>query len=319
VRRAATPRAAPPRAERRRVAPPLAFAAAALALASAGSGRLAAAELAGAPSYIPASYGPGDEVAATAAIAPSAGEALSELELLPGAGLPPQGGSVDPELRGIEIARSSAGWRMKVRFVPWSPGRGLVPGVVAGGVAFPPLPYDAASRLGPEDRDPAPPRPQRLPPGAALALYALVGALLLLALAAFGFVAYLLPASRALLAKWRAGQAFRRLGKSLDYLAAHAASAEPAAYSAALARALRLYLAARVAPLAPSLTPAELAALPDDSFPAPATRERAASLLAWSDEVRFGGAAALAATLGDAAEKARRIAAENEEALIARA
>jgi hypothetical protein len=279
---------------------------------------LSAASLAGTPSFIPAVYGPGEDVEVTASLAPGASETLSELELRSGAGLP-AGSADDPEIRSLRVARTAAGWEMRIRFVPWSPGRGTIPGLAARGAALPSLPYDAVSRLGPEDRDPSPPRPQRLPPGAALALYVLIGAALAVVLAAFGFVAYVIPASRALLARRRAGQAFRRLGKSLDFLTARALSADPAAFSAALARALRLYLAARVEPRAPVLTPGELSALPDDAFPAPSTRDAAAGILAWSDEVRFGGAAAQAAALERAAAEARRIAAENEEALLARA
>lgn len=291
----------------------------AAALASVGPAGLVAASLAGTPSYIPASYGPGEEVTVIAPVAPAIGESLSELELKPGAGLPARSGTADPELLALKIARNGAGWEMRIRFVPWSPGRGIVAGVAASGAALPSLPYEAVSRLGPEDRDPTSPRPQRFPPGAAVALYGFAGVLIALGLAAFAFVAYLIPASRALLARWRAGQAFKRLGKSLDFLAAHAGPADPAAYTAALAGALRVYLSARVSPEIPALTPGELAALPDATFPAPATRDRAASLLAWSDEVRFGGASALAAELEAAAERARGIAAENEEALLARA
>jgi hypothetical protein len=306
-------RAAPPRAARR------VLLAGVLALAWAAPARLDAASLAGSATFIPAVFGPGEEVLAVAPIAPRVGEALAEMELGPESGLPAAQKGSDPELRGIEIAKNGAGWELKIRFVPWSPGKGSVPAVSARGVSLPILPYEAASRLGPEDIDPTPPRPQRLPPGAALAFYVVVGASAALALAVLGFVAYVVPAARSLLAKWRAGQAFRRLGKSLDYLGAQAASAEPAAYSAALARAFRNYLAARVLADAPSLTPDEISALPDAAFPAPATRDKAASLLAWSDEVRFGGTAAGTAALADAADEARRIAADNEEALLARA
>jgi hypothetical protein len=291
----------------------------AAALALAGAARLPAASLAGTPAFSPFRYGPGDEVTIVAPIVPGAGETLSALELKPGAGLPEPGRSADPELRSLRVAKGPSGWELRIRFVPWSPGAGQVPALSAHGLSLPALPYESASRLGPEDLYPSPPRPQRMPPGAALALCLLGGAALALVLAALGFVAYLLPASRALLARWRAAQAFRRLGRNLDYLVAHADSADGAAFSAALARALRNYLAARVSPEAPVLTAAEISALPDAAFPTPSIRDRSASLLSWSDEVRFGGAAAGAEALASAAEEARRIAAESEEALLARA
>jgi hypothetical protein len=290
-----------------------------LALAAAAAARLPAASLAGPPVFTPPGFGPGDEATVVAPIAPGAGEKLSALELAPGAGLPERGRTADPELRALKLAKGPSGWELRIRFVPWSPGAGQVPALSARGVSLPALSYESASRLGPEDLYPSPPRPQRMPPGAAMALYLLGGAALALGLAAFGFVAYLLPASRALLARWRAGQAFRRLGRSLDYLVAHAGSAEGAAFSAALARALRNYLAARVSPEAPALTAAEISALPDAAFPSPSIRDRSARLLSWSDEVRFGGARAGAEALASAAEEARRIAAESEEALLARA
>lgn len=291
----------------------------AAALALAGAARLTAASLAGPPAYAPFRYGPGDEVTIVAPIAPGAGETLSALELEPGAGLPEPGRSADPELRSLRVAKGPSGWELTIRFVPWSPGAGQVPALSARGLSLPALPYESASRLGPEDLYPSAPRPQRMPPGAALALYLLGGAALALVLAAFAFVAYLLPASRALLARWRAAQAFRRLERSLDYLVARAGSADGAAFSAALAGALRNYLAARVSPEAPVLTAAEISALPDSAFPTPSIRDRSASLLSWSDEVRFGGTAAGAEDLASAAEEARRIAADSEEALLARA
>ncbi len=290
--------------------------AAALALSLAPS--LAAATIEGRPSYFPASYGPGEPVAVLVGISPEPGEELAEISLSPGSGLPPADGISDPELLGVDIAKEKGRWRMRLRFVAWSPAEGIIEGLSVGGIGLPALPYRAVPRLGPNDIDPTPPRPQRLPPGAAIALYGILGALAALGLGAFGSVAYLLPAARRLIAKRKAGQAFRRLSKSLDYLAAQAGSADPAAYAAALERALRNYLTLRFLPEAPALTPSELSALPEAAFPAPSTRDRAAALLAWAEGLRFGGSVARAGELGSAAAEARTLAAENEEAILAR-
>ncbi len=279
---------------------------------------LVAATLDGRPKYYPPSYGPGETVTVLVPIAPESGEELAEMSLVPGSGLPLGDGLSDPELLGLDIAKSDGRWNLRARFVAWSPVEGTIEGFRAGGIGLPAIPYRAVARLRPEDIDPTSPRPQELPPGAAFALYGLLGGLAALGLAVFGFVAYLLPAARRLIARWKAGQAFRRLSKSLDYLAAQAGSADPAAYSAALGRALRNYLAARFLPQAPALTPGELSALSETDFPAPSTRDRTAALLSWMDELRFGGAPVRAAELEEAADKARRVAAENEEALLAR-
>jgi hypothetical protein len=74
-------------------------------------------------------------------------------------------------------------------------------------------------------------------------------------------------------------------------------------------------------PEAAALTAVELAALPETAFPAPATRDRAAALVAYADRVRYGGGLAKLADsrkLLEAAIEARDIGAANEEALLAR-
>ncbi len=285
-------------------------------------------------SFLPLRHSPGEEVEVQAILRPEGGERLVELDLRRGSGLDDQGDEADPELRELRVAKNAAGWMLSWRFVPWSPGVGSLPAIRVKGISIPSIPYSAISALGPDDRDPSPPRRQRDPPGTELYLYGLAGLLLALALAVAGTSAYLVPAARALLARRRAAEAFRRFEKSLDYLAAEAGSAEPGPFFAALSRVLRLYLAARAFPEAPALTSAELGALPDDAFPAPATKARVAALIALADEMRFGrtfGAGADAgAVAGDrpgsearsvlakAAADARAIGEANEEALVAR-
>ncbi len=273
--------------------------------------------------YIPASYSPGEELVAQATILPEAGEKLEALDLKAGAGLPAQGPEADPEIRELRISRAGAIWQLSLRFVPWSPGRLLVPAIRVKGLQIPAIPYSAISVLGSEDRDPSPPRRQRDPPGTALFLYGFAGLLLVLVLGGAGVAAYLVPAARALLARRRAAQAFRRFVTSLDYLAAEAGSAAPASFFAALSRAFRLYLATRVLPSAPALTAAEISALPDTAFPAPATKDRAAAFFAQADRARFGGEGAGSAKAREAAATAaisetRILAEANEEALLAR-
>jgi hypothetical protein len=274
--------------------------------------------------YLPIRYSAGDEVVAQTTVLPEAGESLSPLDLKQGAGLAAQAEEADPEIREIKLSKAPEGWLLKVRFVPWSPGAGSLPPLRQKGFRLPALPYSAVSLLGPEDRDPSPPRPQRDPPGIAVYLYGLAGILLVLVLGVIATLAYLIPGARAILARRRAAQAFRRLAKSLDYLASEAGSADPSSYFAALIRALRLYLAARALPEAPTLTAPELAALPDEAFPAPATKDRAAALVARADRARFGGerrgsAEAEKAALLEAAAEARAIGEANEEVLLARA
>jgi hypothetical protein len=271
--------------------------------------------------FVPFRYSAGDEVTVQAAIVPEAGEQPIPLDLRPGAGLRAQGEEADPELRELRLSRTAEGWLLALRFVPWSPGPGSIPELRIKGLVIPSLPYTALSLIGPEDRDPSPPRPQADPPGIALYLYGFAALLVILALGAAGGSAYLVPAARAIIARRRAAQAFRRFDKSLDYLTSGAGAADPAAYFAALTRTLRLYLAARALPEAPALTSRELSSLPESAFPAPATRDRTAALVARADRARYGGdlpEGARLRVLLEAAEEARAIGQANEEALLAR-
>ncbi len=278
-------------------------------------------------SYLPVRYSSGEEVIVQALLRPEGGERLVALDLKRGENLRDQGDEADPELRELRVSKAAAGWTISWRFVPWSPGSGVIPAMRVKGMSLPSISFSAPSLLGPDDRDPSPPRRQRDPPGTVLYLYGLVGLLLLLVLGGAGTAAYLVPAARALLARRRAALAFKRFAKSLDYLAAEADQAEPAYFFAALSRAFRLYLGTRVLPEAPALTAVEIETLPEEAFPAPATKEKAAALVALADKVRYGGdfgasgeptPLARRAVLMAAAAEARSIAEANEEALLAR-
>jgi hypothetical protein len=304
-----------PATARRRAAAAFSFLLAVFALSAAtiDSGSL---------SSVPLRYYAGDEVVVRASVRPEKGEKLEELDLKPGSGLPVQAAEADPELRRLKLSKSQEGWSLELDFVPWSPGAGVLPELRRGSFRLPSLQYSALSLLGPEDRDPSPPRPQRGLPGASLILYGLASAFALLVLFALAFRFYLLPAARALIARRKETLAFRRFDESLGYLLREAGAADPSPFFAALLRALRLYLEARVLPGARALTAAELAALPDAAFPAPATRARTAALVALADRCRYGGVAESAsarALLESAALEARAIGAANEEALLVRA
>lgn len=277
--------------------------------------------------FVPSRFSPGEEVQAQVLLLPERGERLAPLDLKPGTGSPgsspiDQAATADPELRGLRLAKTAAGWLLSLSFVPWSPGSGTVPSRRVKGIQIPAMPYTALSALGPDDRDPAPPRRQRDPPGTALILYGLAGILIVIALGAAGTAAYLVPAARALLARRRSAQAYQRFVTSLDYLAGEAGSAEPAAFFSALSRAFRLYLAARALPDAAALTAAEIAALPESAFPAPETKDKAAALLSGADRARYGGESPgrtrPSAAMESAVVEVRAIGEANEEAFLAR-
>lgn len=268
--------------------------------------------------FVPFHYYVGDEVEALVSLGEVPGASGKGFELKPGSGLPSSGPSTDPVIRSIAVAPTKAGWEAKITFVPWSPGPGSLPAIGARGFLIPAVSYDVSSTLGPAARDLAPPRPQREPPGTVLYLYLFAAFALALALAAFGTALYLVPAARSLLARRRAAQAIRRLRRSVAFLSRGLDTARPELFYAALARELRLYLAARVVPRAPNLSSTELAALPDGTFPARGLREGAAALVAETERGRYalelspgpGAAAILRAAadrtlaLGEAAEEA---------------
>ncbi len=274
--------------------------------------------------YLPASYSPGEEVVAEAILAAEGAEKFTELDLKHGAGLPKQDAASEVELRELRLAKTATGWLLRLRFVPWSPGTYMIPAQRIKGILIPAVPYSAITVLGPEDRDPSPPRRQRDLPGTAFYLYGLLGILIAIGLGAVCTVVYLVPAARALLARRRAAQAFRRFVTSLDYLEAESGTADGAAFFSALLRACRLYLASRGLPEAPALTATEIAAVPDHAFPAPATKPRVAALFARADRLRYGGPEAAAdqravrAMRETAVAEARAIGEATEEALRAR-
>jgi hypothetical protein len=267
-------------------------------------------------SFLPARFRVGEEVELRAEVLPEGGtpEAFS---LKAGSGLPLASGDSDLELKSLSLSKSASSWELKARFVAWVPGSGQLAPLSVHGVSIPALAFDALSALGPGDRDLDPPKPQRDPPGTEFYLYGFVGLLALLALAGLGIATYVLPGARALVARWKAAQARRNLERSLAFLEGSIGEVETAAFYAALARALRLYLAARILPEAPMLTPRELGLLPEERFPAQGIREEAAAALAETDEARFGGGRPSLSAMKSSIERAEAIGAATEEALDA--
>jgi hypothetical protein len=274
--------------------------------------------------FLPASFGAGESVEAILLVHPVEGEAPAPFTLRAGEGLPQPGPGADPELREARLQRGPGGLELRLFFTPWSPGRGAIPAFSARGVLVPRLPYEARTVLAPGERDPAPPKPPREPPGSFLALYGIAGLFVILALLCLAALSRILPAARALLERRRAAQALRGFQSKLEFLREGLAGRKgldplaAAAFYAALARGLRLYLAARVLPEAPALTPPELRGLPESSFPAPGLRDLAAALLAEADAVRFGGAEARPASMLAAIDQGLSLARGVEEVLLDR-
>ncbi len=263
--------------------------------------------------FLPERFGSGEIVRATLEFPEAA--AREPFRLDRSAGLPE---FEDPELIEAELSRNARGWTLALRFVPWSPGPGRIPAMSLRGLSVPQVAYQAASRLGSGEREASAPRKQADPPGSALYLYGFAGIAIVLVLAAFATVAWLLPAARAAGERWKRAQAFRRLCQSLDFLADGAADAEPAAFYAALSRSLRNYLGERIEESAPALTARELAAMPSAAFPAPGLRDEAAGILSEAERARYGGHMPGAGAMAAAARRTRDLAMAAEEALDAR-
>jgi hypothetical protein len=267
--------------------------------------------------FVPARFLVGEEVEAWALVSVSGAEPQS-FSVKAGDGLPSASAQADPELRSLSLARGSGGWELRMRFIAWSPGAGRLPALEVRGYAIPAMEYTANSVLGPQDRDAAPPKPQLDPPGTALYLYGFAGLALILVLLVLGTVLYVVPAAASLLSRRQAAQARRALGRSLAFLSRTVPGAAPAAFYAALARALRIYLGSRVLPEAPALTPSEFSALGEERFPGPGIRDEAAALLAETDAVRYAGEAADESRMRRALSRAVRLGDAAEEALDAR-
>jgi len=289
-----------------------------LVLAAAGSLSMYAAPLTvDRMAFLPARFFVGEEVEAIALVHFDAAS-VEAFAAKAGAGLPVVPAQADPELRSLALSKGPDGWELRWRFVAWTPGKGRIPAMELRGLSIPAVDYQTYSVLGPQDRDLSPPKPQLDPPGTSLYLYGFAAFVLLLVFIAFAVVSWLLPAARSLLERRKAAQARKALARTLAWLGKELRTAKPADFYAVLARALRNYLAIRVLPGAPALTPAELAALREDCFPAPGLRDEVSDLLAESDAVRYAGAPADIPRMREAIARASKIGDTAEEALDAR-
>jgi len=267
--------------------------------------------------FLPARFFVGEEVEAIALVHFDAAS-VEAFSAKAGAGLPVVPAQADPELRSLSLSKGPEGWELRWRFVAWTPGKGRIPAMELRGLSIPAVDYQAYSVLGPQDRDLSPPKPQLDPPGTSLYLYGFAAFVLFLVFLVFAVVSWLLPAAKALLERRKAAQARKALARTLSWLGKDLRTAKPADFYAALARALRNYLAIRVLPGAPALTPAELAALREDCFPAPGLRDEVSDLLAESDAVRYAGDQADLPRMREALARASKIGDLAEEALDAR-
>jgi hypothetical protein len=271
--------------------------------------------------FLPAHFVVGEEAEAFVLVSSGSDEPQA-FSVKIGAGLPAPTGEANPELRRASLAKTGDGWELRIRFIAWTPGKGRLPALRLGGNDIPALPYEVSSVLLPGDKEPRPPKPQLDPPGTTVYLYGFLGFVLVLGLAIFALVVWVFPAALALLERRRAGEARKALARSVTWLskglAQGLAQAEPPAFYAALARALRLYLAERVLSSAPALTARELAALPEELFPAQGLRDEAAGLLGESEKVRYGGETVDLSAMRDALARTSRLGDAAEEALLDR-
>jgi len=279
-----------------------------------GSGAWAATAKVDHLSFLPVTFHVGEEAEAFALVHIEGGEAQA-FAVKAGEGLPSPGPHADPELRSVSIGKGREGWELRIRFVPWSPEASRLPALELRGLSIPSLAYEVSPVLRRGEGEPSPPKAQLDPPGSALYLYGFAGLAIFLAFLVFASAAWLIPSASRLLARRKAAQARRDLGRSLAWLAKEKARARPEDFYAVLARAFRLYLAARILPSAPALTPRELAGLGEDVFPVPGLRDEAAALLAESDAVRYTGLEAGPAMMGEALTRAARLGDAAEEAL----
>ncbi|MEI6876490.1 MAG: hypothetical protein WCL50_15325, partial [Spirochaetota bacterium] len=216
-----------------------------------------------------------------------AGGEPEAFSLVAGTGLPLLGADDDPELSSARLEKRGSTWLMTLVFIPWSPGPATLPALRIGDIRFPAVRYEVESALarameaglatGPGEI--SPPRPQRDPPGTALYLYGFLGLCVALVALALSLAFWIIPGARALLARWKAREAWLALSRTLDWLESNEGVTDPAPYYALLSRSLRTFLAKRLIAEAESLTPGEMDSLPADRYPDEAFREALSALL----------------------------------------
>lgn len=214
-----------------------------------------------------------------------------------------------PTIVSATVERRSGAPVLVVVFIPWMPGRGYVPALSVGGLAFPAIPYEARSALG---NDLAPPiaKPQLEPPGLRFRIYVVTGLLLSFAVAALVFVSAVLPWFRRLLARWGFVRIRREFDARLALLDGYAGAMDEA--WALLCSSLRWFMETRTTLPWLAMTPSEAAAVRDASIGTELVVQ-ASLILLEGDEVRFAGRQD--SDLDSGLSSARKIADQIDQAL----
>lgn len=231
--------------------------------------------------FEPPDFVPGDKVNLVARF-DSAGLPWNDVRELGGFPEPVEEG---PTVLSAAVERRSGAPVLVVVFIPWKAGRGQLPALSVGGLAFSAIPYEARSALGADLAAPGA-RPQLEPPGLRLRVYVATGLLLASLVGALVFVSAVLPWFRRLMSSWAFNRIRREFDARLALLEGGAVAMELA--WALLCSSLRWFLEARTALPWLSMTPAEAGAVQDASIDSKLVAE-ASLILLEGDEVRFAG------------------------------
>ncbi|MFH2114958.1 MAG: hypothetical protein ABIJ86_10690 [Spirochaetota bacterium] len=231
--------------------------------------------------FEPPEFVPGDRVSLVARFDP---DGLSWDDARETAGFPDPG-EAGPTVLSAAIERRSGAPVLIVVFIPWRAGRGQLPALGVGGLAFPVIAFEAMSALG---ADLAPPVawPQLEPPGLRIRVYIVSGLLLAIVVGILLFMSVVLPWLRRLMARW----SFIRIRREFDarLVLLDGDTGVVADAWALLCSSLRWFLEARTSLPWLCMTPSESAAVREASIP-PELVSEASRLLHEGDEVRFAG------------------------------
>jgi len=251
--------------------------------------------------FDPPDFVPGDKVSLLARFDP-AGLSWDDTRVTAGF---PDPGDAGPTVLSAAIERRAGTPVLVVQFIPWMTGRGQLPALYVGGLAFPAIPFEATSSLG-TDLSPPLARPQLEPPGLRIRAYIASGLLLAIAVGILVFLSVVLPWFRRLMARWT----FIRIRREFDARLAllDGDSGAPADAWALLCSSLRWFLEARTSLPWLSMTPSESAAVQEPSM-GPELVAETSDLLLQGDAVRFAGSqdADLPAGLSSARSIAERL------------
>lgn len=218
----------------------------------------------------------------------------------------PETGAPEVEILSARLERRGGQPILIVRFVPWTAGRGLIPGMELGGLAVTGLRFDCASAL--TSLRPPVLLPQLEPPGLRSRLYLAGGVALVALLAGLTAAFRAAPWFGAIKARWAAA----RSRKEFEALLEAVVEIEPeTAAWAALCAAVRRFVGTRTGVDWSAMTASEIALSPEGPVPGP-TRDAAAAILSSGDTARFAGS--VEAGLADAVAAARAVADSLDEA-----